>query len=193
MVTAGLPGPTTFRTRGMASVPRAAAAIPAGPLTRNTSTSPSSSATTSTAGSTSAPRPALGGTRTTIRGTPATTAGVPICTSTDGNEPFPLGTKSAADSMGLACSPTISPGAISALHDASASTRSLNALLCAIACADRVDHGRPHLVACRRELLLAQPEAARGALHAVEARERLADCHVSARGGRPRRSLGSRP
>ena len=37
MVTAGEPGPTTLRTFGIDSVPKPSAAMPAGPLTRNTS------------------------------------------------------------------------------------------------------------------------------------------------------------
>ena len=59
-VTAGEPGPTTLRTAGMLCVPNPRAAMPAGPLTRNTSRWPSLRHTTSTAGSTS-PRAARDG------------------------------------------------------------------------------------------------------------------------------------
>jgi hypothetical protein len=77
MVTAGLPGPTTFRTRGMDCVPNPSAAMPAGPFTRNTSVMPSSRQTTRTAGSTSPLPPGTGGTTSTMSRTPATTAGTP--------------------------------------------------------------------------------------------------------------------
>ena len=74
-MTAGEPGPTILRTFGMVSVPKPSAAIPAGPLTRNTSSIPSLRHTTSTAGSTSPELPGTGGTTKAIDGTPATTAG----------------------------------------------------------------------------------------------------------------------
>ena len=75
MVTAGEPGPTTLRTLGIDSVPNPNAAMPAGPLTRNTSRRPSLRHTTSTAGSTSPPPPGIGGTTSASCGTPATIAG----------------------------------------------------------------------------------------------------------------------
>ena len=61
-VTAGEPGPTTLRTVGIDSVPNPSAAMPAGPLTRNTSVMPSLRHTTSTAGSTAPSPPGIGGT-----------------------------------------------------------------------------------------------------------------------------------
>ena len=61
-VTAGEPGPTILRTRGIDSVPKPSAASPAGPLTRNTSVIPSLRHTTSTAGSTAPSPPGIGGT-----------------------------------------------------------------------------------------------------------------------------------
>ena len=76
MVTAGDPGPTTIRTRGIDWVPKPSAAMPAGPFTRNTSPRPSLRQTTSTAGSISPSPPGTGGTASTMRPTPATTAGV---------------------------------------------------------------------------------------------------------------------
>ena len=75
IVTAGEPGPTILRTCGIVSVPNPSAAMPAGPLTRNTSSIPSLRHTTSTAGSTSPQPPGTGGTTSAIGGTPATTAG----------------------------------------------------------------------------------------------------------------------
>jgi hypothetical protein len=50
-----------------------------------------------------------------------------MCMSTDGNDPLPLGTKSPAESIGRACSPTSRPGEISSRHDAPSRTRSLKA------------------------------------------------------------------
>jgi len=75
MVTAGDPGPTILRTLGIEWVPKPIAAMPAGPLTRNTSRMPSLRHTTSTAGSTSPAPPGIGGTTSDTDGTPATMAG----------------------------------------------------------------------------------------------------------------------
>src|SRR5580704_8805513 len=100
-VTAGLPGPTTSRTFGIDSVPSASAAMPAGPFTRNTSRRPSNRHAASTAGSTDPWPPGSGGTTTTTLVTPATSAGTASWTSTEGNEPLPLGTNRPADSTGV--------------------------------------------------------------------------------------------
>ena len=69
--------------------------------------------------------PGTGGTTTAISGTPATIAGVPICTSTDGNEPLPLGMYSPALAIGVVFSPSIRPGSSSMRQSAPSSTRSL--------------------------------------------------------------------
>ena len=125
--TGGLPGPRTFLTFGIDSVPKASAAIPAGPLTLKRLVMPSSAATQRTAGSTSPVPPGTGGTTTASSGTPATTAGVPICTSTEGKEPLPLGMKSPALATGVIFSPTVRPGAISLRHSRSRTSSSLKA------------------------------------------------------------------
>ena len=82
--TAGDPGPTILRTRGIRSVPNPAAPIAAGPLARTTVEIPSLRHTTSTAGSTSPHPPGTGGTNKTISGTSATTAGTPSWYATEG-------------------------------------------------------------------------------------------------------------
>jgi len=54
-----------------------------------------------------------------------TIAGVPICTSTDGNEPLPLGTYSPTLAIAVVFSPSSRPGSISMRQSAPSSTRSL--------------------------------------------------------------------
>ena len=83
-VTAGLPGPTIFRTAAMVCVPKPSAAMAAGPFARYTSSIPSIRHTTKTAGSTRPEPSGIGGTTSAMRGTPATTAGTPSWYATDG-------------------------------------------------------------------------------------------------------------
>ena len=154
--------------------------MPAGPFTRNTCRDPSSAATASTAGSTSRPRPAGAERATAMSGTPATTAGVPMCMSTEGNDPFPLGTKSPADAIGRHCSPTRRPGAISA-----SPRRALEQALVEGADVGDALPDRREQVVVRQPLRAASssssatPQLVGRALHAVEAGEGAADRGVA--------------
>ena len=110
-VTAGEPGPTTLRTRGIVSVPNPSAAMPAGPLTRNTSVDAELAAhdehgRVDLAGAAGHGRHDERDRAARRRRRPARRAG----RRRSGSSPCRDGTNSPTDAIGVTFSPTTEPG-----------------------------------------------------------------------------------